>query len=390
MQTYRFKLYNSTKNQYLAKLIEQFAEVYNYCIGTYDRCFRWFRKSLSAVDLKNHISKIKKRPCYSWMKKLDAQAVQDVVERVEKGRIRHFRNRKNGIKSSLPSHRSLESYKSFTLKQTGYKFLESNKVRLLGRIYKYHKSREIEGKIKTVTVKRDNVGNLWLIIVTDHQRSEYKPLTGKSVGFDFGMKHMLVGSDGTTIDSPLFLRSQLSRLKKLNRVLSRKKKGSNNWEKAKLNVARFHQRVEDQRNDYQWKLARKLLFTYDLVCLEDLNLKSMSKHFGKKIGDYGFCLFRQKLGYLATIFGKQIKYVGRFFPSSKTCSNCGYINKELKLRDREWDCPSCGKHHDRDYNASVNILREGASSLRLDGVIPSVEGFRCLNLESPVHCCSYM
>ena len=203
------------------------------------------------------------------------------------------------------------------------------------------------------------------------------------MGFDFGLKTFFVGSDNTTIDFPLFLKSQLHKLKKLNRCLSRKKKGSNNRIKARLNLARFHQRVRNQRNDYQWKLARRLLSEYDVICLENLNLKGMSRLFGKKLSDYGFYSFVQKLKYLAMVFRKRVVFVNRFFASSKTCSNCGYKNNELKLKDREWVCPSCGIKHNRDYNASVNILREGTSSLRLSNVIPSLDGCCCSTLESP-------
>lgn len=385
MISYRYKLYNAPRNRHLLGLLDGFGRLYNQCIGTHKRYYKWYGKYLSAVDLQNHIAKLKKRPYYSWIKELPSQAVQDVVQRIDKAYRLFFSNKKKRIKSAPPTFKSSYKYKSFTLKQAGYRLLEDNKIRIGKRVYKYFKSREIEGKIKIVTVKRDNVGNLWLIIVTDHQRSEYKPLTGKNVGFDFGMKHMLVGSDGTTIDSPLFLKSQYQEQKKLSRCLSRKKLGSNNRKKAKLKLARFHQRVQNQRNDHQWKLARTLLSTYDLIKLEDLSLKGMSKHFGKKIGDYAFYSFIQKLKYLATVFGKRIEQVPRFFPSSKTCSNCGYIKQDLKLKDRSWVCPSCGIEHDRDFNASVNILnyREGTSSLRLDGVIPSLEGFRCLSLESP-------
>lgn len=391
MLAYKIKLYRSHRNKHLVNIIEQFAKVYNYCVGTYDRCYEWYGKSLGGIALKNHISKIKKRPAYSWIKRLDAQAVQDVVERIERARKLCFNNRKRGIKASLPRHKNPEEYKSFTLKQTGYKFLENNRVRLLGRTYRYHKSREIEGKIKTVTIKRDNIGNLWLFVVTDYERSEKQSVTGKIVGFDFGMKQFLVGSDGTTIDSPLFLKSQHEEQKKLNRSLSRKQKGSKHWLKAKWQLAKFHQRVENQRNDHQWKLARWLLLNYDAICLEDLNLKGMSKHFGKKIGDYGFGALKQKLDYLARVFGKLIQYVPRFFASSQICSDCGHQHKGLKLKDREWVCPKCGKHHDRDFNAAINILREGTSSLRLDRVRPKFNnqilldgGICCLNLESPV------
>ena len=197
---------------------------------------------------------------------------------------------------------------------------------------------------------------------------------------------MLVGSDRTIIDFPLCLRKKQNELKKLNRALSRKKKGSNHRNQAKHRLAKFHQHIQNQRNDLQWKLARYLLSTYDLIKLEDLNIKGMSKHFGRKIVDYGFSDFVGKLKYFAKVFGKRVEQVPRFFASSKTCSNCGYVNKELKLKDREWVCPVCGAEHDRDFNAAVNILnyREGTSSLGLGEVRPEFPGICCLTPESPM------
>ena len=391
MLTYKIKLYCSHRNKHLVNIIEQFAEVYNHCVGTYNRCYEWFGKSLGETALKNHISKIKKRPAYSWIKQLNAQAVQDVVERIERARVYYFNCRKSGVKASLPKYKNPEEYNSFTLKQNGYKFLEDNKVSLLGRTYKYQKSTNIEGKIKTVTVKRDNIGNLWLFVVTDYERSEKQPVTGKIVGFDFGMKRFLVGSDGSVIDFPLFLKAQYQEQKKLDRSLNRKLKGSNHWNKAKRQLAKFHQRVESQRSDHQWKLARRLLTSYDVICLEDLNLQGMSRWFGKTNVDYGYGALKLKLNYLAKVFGKRIQYVPRFFASSQICSDCGYQYKGLKLKDREWVCPKCGKHHDRDFNAAINILREGTSSLRSDGARPKFNnlvlldgGICCLNLESSV------
>lgn len=378
MIAYKFKLYsNASRSKVLPDLMGQFRRLYNYCIGTHQRYYKWYGKYLSCYDLQKHITKLKKRPYYDWIKKLDAQAVQDVTERIDKGFRLFFSNKKKHIKASAPTFKSQHKYNSFTLKQTGYKLLEGNRIRVFGHIYKYHKSHEIEGKVKTVTIKRDNLGSLWLVIIADYERTESVSSTGFAVGFDFGMKTFLVGSDGTTIDFPLYLKQSMSKVKKLSRNLSHKKKGSNNRQKAKLQLARLYRKVQNQREDYQWKLARKLVLSYDLICLEDLNLKGMSKHFGKQIGDFGLYSFEQKLIYLSRIYGKRIKYINRFFPSSKTCSNCGYVNHELKLSDRSWVCPNCGKHHDRDFNASVNILREGASSLGVGEVRPSLEGIRC-------------
>ena len=356
--------------------------MWNYCIKLHDKHYEWYRKFLSANKLKKFLTKVKKTASGAWIKELPSQSVQDVVERIDKACQRHFADKK----IAFPSEKRIEKYKSFTLKQCGYKFLENNQIKLLGKVYKYVKSREIKGEIKTLTIKRDNLGNLWMVVVAEYERSEIKPASGKIVGFDFGMKHMLVGSDRTIIDFPLCLRKKQNELKKLNRALSRKKKGSNHRNQAKHRLAKFHQHIQNQRNDLQWKLARYLLSTYDLIKLEDLNIKGMSKHFGRKIVDYGFSDFVGKLKYFAKVFGKRVEQVPRFFASSKTCSNCGYVNKELKLKDREWVCPVCGAEHDRDFNAAVNILnyREGTSSLGLGEVRPEFPGICCLTPESPM------
>lgn len=234
---------NASRSMVLSDTIDQFGRLYNHCVRTYRKHYEWYRKYPSAYDVINHLVRLKKRTYYAWIKALPSQAVQDVVERIDRAYKLYFRNKKHGIKASKPRFKKIDHYKSFTLKQAGYKFLEDNKIRIGKRIYKYVKSREIKGDVKTVTIKRDSLGSLWLIIVTDYVRSEIKPSSGKSVGFDFGLKIFLVGSDKMTIDFPLFLKSQSVELKKLNRVLSRKKNGSNNRKKAKLNLVRFHQRI---------------------------------------------------------------------------------------------------------------------------------------------------
>lgn len=184
------------------------------------------------------------------------------------------------------------------------------------------------------------------------------------------MKTFLIGSDGIDYEAPLFLKSSKTTNDRLSKSICRKQKGSNHRRQAVLRKARYMRHISNQRADFQWKLANKLVEKYDVICFEDLNLKGISSKFGKKIGEYGFGEFLSKIQYLASKYGKEIIFVNRFFPSSKLCHCCGYKNDELKLSDREWVCLKCGTHHNRDRNAAINIFREGTSSHGLDIVRP--------------------
>ena len=176
-------------------------------------------------------------------------------------------------------------------------------------------------------------------------------------------------SDRTTIESPLFFNQFRSLLRKANKNLSSKQKGSSNWHKAKDRLARVHEFISHKRKDWFWKLAHELTNQYDILIFEDLNLKGMKRLWGRKVSDLSFATFLEILVCVANNKGKKVHLVDRFFASSKTCSICGYINKELSLKERKWDCPSCNtKDIPRDLNAAQNIQREGASSLGLDTV----------------------
>lgn len=378
MRAYRFKLYNNKrKNKELSDITDRMGRLYNYCIRLHKLHWEWYHTYLNRFALLRFLTKLKRRKSHEWMRGLPSCAVNNLTTRIDRGFKKYFSNKRKKTRIAPPTFKKIKSYKSYTLAGSGYKLLDGNRIRLKKTIFRYHKSQEILGDVKTVTIKRDKLGCFWLIISTDYMRSERKSLSGKIVGFDFGMKHMLVGSDKSVVDFPLFLKSQFEEFKRRSRQLSRKKKGSNNRNRARVELVRFHRRIKNKREDYQWKLARKLLSEYDVICLEDLNVLAMFRQYGRKLADYGFSSLVQKLQYLAMVFRKRVVLVNRFYPSSKTCSNCGYINKELKLKDRKWCCPSCGMELDRDYNASVNILREGASSLGVDSVSPALLGNYC-------------
>lgn len=364
MKTYTYKLYNSKKNKELHKKINIAGIIYNHCIALHKRYYRLFGKSLKLYNLQKHITKLKKTIKYSFWKEVGSQAIQDIAERIDRGYKLFFENLKRKIHTAPPKFKKVAKYRSFTLKQCGYKYTGDNSIIIQKKKYKFFKSRDIKGKIKTVTIKRDTLGDIYIYFVCEIKENEVLARTGKIVGFDFGLKKFLTASDGNDIISPLFFKKNADAIKKANRNLSRKVKGSNNFKKAKNALARLHKRVANQRKNFHWQLANKLCGEYATICLENLNLKGMQRLYGRKISDLGFYSFLQKLEYIASKTGTQIIKVDRSYASSQLCSSCGYQNPETKnLKIREWTCPSCGKVHDRDRNAAINILNEGQKQL---------------------------
>lgn len=374
VKTYKFKLYRSKKNKYLHQQINVAGLIYNHCIALHRRYYKLTGKSLNSYALMKHITKLKKLPKYKHWNLVGSQAIQDIIQRIDKAYKLFFGNLKRKVRTSPPGFKKVKKYTSFTLKQAGWKLLDANKVYIQGKVYKFFKSRDIPPDVKTVTVKRDTLGNLYLYFVVQEEVSQNnQPMTGKSAGFDFGLKTFLVPSIGSDIESPLYFRQAMAELKLAQQNLARKVKFSNGWKKAKTVVARIYQRVVNRRRDWFFKLAHTLTNEYDVLYFENLNMKGMQAMWGRKVGDLARSEFMGILSYVASTKGKLVHLIDRFYPSSKTCSDCGYVYKELQLSQREWACPGCGVIHDRDHNAALNIHREGTSSLRLGDVRPALQ-----------------
>ena len=364
MKTYKFKLYQHKRNRHLHRTINAASSIYNQCIALHKRYYRMFGKYLDKYRLQKHIAKLRNKSKY-WQL-VGAQATQDITDRIQRGYDLFFKHHKKGVRP--PNFRKRIKYKSFTLKQAGYKFLGENQLKIGKRIYKFWKSREIKGKIKTVTIKRNPLGEIFIFVVTDCIDSQVMTMSGKSAGFDFGLKCFLTCSDGSEVQSPLFFKQSLRELKVASRNHSRKRKRSNSREKARKNLVRVHEKVVNRRTDWFWKLAHQLTDKFDYLYFETLNLKGMQRLWGKKIGDLAFSEFLKILEYVAEKKNKVVSYIDQWYPSSKTCSVCDYVLDELLLETRYWCCPSCSTKHGRDANASVNILRVGASTLRVGDV----------------------
>lgn len=236
--------------------------------------------------MQDHLAKLRRRcPRFRHWQLVGSQSVRELAERHDKAYQRFFAyKRGEGPRHGRPRFKKVKTYSSFTFKQAGWKYDGGNRVIIHGTPYKFSFSRPVEGDIKTVTVKRDRVGHLWICFsVVTEAPDPVGASTGKSGGFDFGLRAFLTDHKGNEYHSPQFLKDELNEIARLSRELSRKQKGSNSWRKAKWRLARAHVRLVNKRRDAHWKLARDLCARFDLICLETLNLEGMKRLWGEKL-----------------------------------------------------------------------------------------------------------
>ena len=339
--------------------------IYNHCIALHKRYFRLWGKHLNCAKLQAHIAKLRRKNPF-WQT-VGSQAVQDICQRIDQAYKLFFKHNHKGVRP--PGFKKVRKYKSFTLKQAGYKLFSGNRVKIGQRVYQFWKSTPIEGTVKTLTIKRTPLGELFMVVVVDDiAQEEVKFTTSRIAGFDFGLRTFLTCSDGSKIESPQFFKQSLNAIKKASKRHSTKLKGSSNRERARKNLVRKHEDISHRRRDWFWKLAHELTDKFDILCFETLNLKGMQRLWGRKISDLAFGEFLQILEWVAHKQGKQLVFVDGWYPSTKTCSSCGHILAELDLSVREWRCPSCQSANGRDENAARNIQMVGASTIGLGGV----------------------
>lgn len=233
----------------------------------------------------------------------------------------------------------------------------------MGRRYKYCKSRPIEGTIKTVTVKRNPLGEFYLIVVMKQECNDIYPRAGKAVGMDFGLKHFLNLDNGTVVDSPQWYKTSLNELWVTQRAVSRCQKGSKNRQRAICNLEKVYQCISNRRRDWFFKLANQLVSEYAILCIEDLNLDGMKRLWGRKVSDLAFGEFVSILEWVASNVGSTVVKIDRWAPSSKACHVCGTVNTDLTLKQRSWTCDCCHTLLNRDVNAAIKIKRLGLAKL---------------------------
>ena len=355
-KSYQYRLYRCDKrDRKLRHKIFVASTVWNHFVALQRRYYRLTGKYISYQRMSAHVLKLRRTQRFARWRALHSQACQETCRRVDDAYQRFFQ----GLVAGRPTFRKARKYRSFTFPQSGYT-VDSNSVTIDGVKYKFVKHREIGGQIKTLTVKRDNVGRLWLIFSVVETISIERASTGKSGGFDFGLKTFLTDDEGRAHSSPQVFMSGLRKTRKLNRQLSRKVDGSKRHRRAKRALAKHSAEVANQRRDHHFKLAHRLCDGYDVLCFEDLNLDGMKRLWGRKVSDLGFAQFMDILGWVALKRGKRVVKIDRFAPTTKVCSGCGQ-KYNLTLRDRVLNC-DCGLSIDRDHNAAINIKTVGTST----------------------------
>lgn len=356
MITYTYKLYRTKRTAKLDAMLREACFVWNHALALQKRYYSMYGKYIGATQMQKHFAKRIART------RLHSQSVQEILQRLDLSYKRFF----DHLSRRPPKFRKARDFSSIVYKQGGFKL--NGNVLVINSIkqhFQFSFSRPYEGRVRQIRIKRSRLGEYYLYIVTDADASSMiheKSLKGASVGMDFGLKTYLTLSDGTRIENPLFFKSSLNELRRKSRALSRCEKGSNHRKMRRMDLERCHEHIRNCRNDWQWKMCHELCRRYSTICIEDLSLLGMTRLWGRKVNDLAFGAFVQKLEHVASKYGTKVVKVDRFYPSSKTCSVCQYVNEHLSLRDRRWVCPVCGTSHDRDLNASVNILRQGIAS----------------------------
>lgn len=375
LKSIKIRIYpNNVQKEFISKQLGCCRFIYNKLLDYKTIQYKKDKQNISWSQLGKYLTNLKKQDEYSFLNDVYniclQQSIIDLIKAYD-----NFFKLYNGYPKFKTKKDTKQSCRFLNNIFNNKRKINGNRITLIKQLknilFKCSKKDEIylnhnQNKIHSVTLTKTSTNKYYLSICINYDII-YKQKLDSVIGLDLGIKDFIVDSNGNQYKNKHFYKNKERKLKKLNKQLSRKQKGSNNRNKLRIKLAKVYEKIKNQRLNYLHQITSKLVNDNQVICIEDLNVKGMmSNHkLAKSIQDISLYEFRRQLEYKCRWYGRDLVIIDRFYPSSKICHNCGHIYKDLKLSEREWICPNCGKLIDRDYNASLNILDEGLKQINL-------------------------
>lgn len=382
LKVIKIRIYpNDVQKEFISKQLGCCRKIYNLLLDYKKTEWEQNHKSIGLKELGKYLTDLKKQTEYDYLNGVHSKVLQQSMQDLNTVFNNFFKGLKKNKHTGYPKFKSKHDNKQscrfpvdiFNRKNYICDKIKGNRITLIKQLSNIHfkcsrKDEKYLNKnqkyIHSVTLTKSNTDKYFLSILIDYQIIKHEQLD-TVIGLDLGIKDFIVDSNGNRFENKHFYKNKEKRIKFLNKCLSRKQKDSKNRNKTRIKLAKLHEKISNQRNSYLHQITSILVNENQVICIEDLNVKGMIQNhkLAKSIQELSLYEFRRQLEYKCKFYGRDLIIIDRFYSSSKTCHHCGYINKDLKLNNREWICPECGQLINRDYNAALNILDEGLKQI---------------------------